>query len=78
MECEKLAFLLSKCHFEQIPGTDDSVQDVEDRIRWMFDGNERSARMALENYANDQGKCNFLYGEKWICAARLWEECGYL
>lgn len=56
MECEKLAFLLSKCYFEQIPRTDDSVQDVEDRIRWMFDGNERSARVALENYANDQGK----------------------
>lgn len=56
MECEKLAFLLSKCYFEQIPRTDDSIQDVEDRIRWMFNGNERSARVALENYANDQGK----------------------
>lgn len=56
MECEKLAFLLSKCYFEQILRTDDSIQDVEDRIRWMFDGNERSARVAMENYANDQGK----------------------
>lgn len=56
MECEKLAFLLSRCYFEQIPRTDESIQDVEDRMRWMFDGNERSARVTLENYANDQGK----------------------
>ena len=55
-ELEQLAFILSKCYFEQAIKTYESVQDVEDRVRWIFTGDSTMVRMALENYANDQSR----------------------
>ena len=55
-ELEQLAFILSKCYFEQAIKTYESIQDVEDRVRWIFTGDSTMVRMALENYANDQSR----------------------
>lgn len=55
-ELEQLVYILSKCYFEQVIKTYESVQDVEDRVRWMFTGDSTMIRMALENYANDQSR----------------------
>lgn len=55
-ELNQLVYILSKCHFEQVISTQDSLQDVEERIEWFFTGLPKVARLVLENYVNDTGK----------------------
>ena len=55
-ELEQLVYILSKCHFEQVIYTQEAIQDAENLIGWFFCGDAKTARMLLENYANDQGK----------------------
>lgn len=55
-ELQQLVYILSKCHFEQVTNTQDSIQDAESLVGWLFSGNAQDARVLLENYVNDQGK----------------------
>lgn len=55
-ELEQLVYILSRCYFEQVIYTQEAIQDAENLIGWFFCGDAKTARMLLENYANDQGK----------------------
>lgn len=55
-ELNQLVYILSKCYFEQVINTQESLQDAEERIEWFFTGLPQNARLVLENYVNDTGK----------------------
>lgn len=55
-ELRQLVYILSRCHFEQVTNTQDSMRDAESLVGWLFSGNAQNARVLLENYINDQGK----------------------
>lgn len=55
-ECQKLVSILSQCYFDQVPNTQESLQDIEARVAWNFSGNARAARLVLENFVNDEGR----------------------
>ena len=55
-ELEQLVYILSKCYFEQVIYTQETIQDAENLVGWFFCGDAKSARILLENYANDQEK----------------------
>ena len=55
-ELEQLVYILSRCYFEQVIYTQETIQDAENLVGWFFCGDAKTARMLLENYVNDQGK----------------------
>lgn len=55
-ELEQLVYILSRCYFEQVIYTQETIQDAEKLVGWFFSGNAQTARILLENYVNDQGK----------------------
>lgn len=55
-ELEQLVYILSRCYFEQVIYTQETIQDAENLVGWVFCGDAKAARMLLENYVNDQGK----------------------
>ena len=55
-ELDQLVYILSKCYFDQVINTHESLQDVEERIDWFFTGSPKAARLILENHINDAGK----------------------
>lgn len=55
-ELEQLVYILSRCYFEQVIYTQETIQDAENLVGWYFCGDAKTARMLLENYVNDQGK----------------------
>lgn len=65
-DCEKLVWLLSRCHFETYGRSQEEREDLEDRIGYMFFGPCQTVRLLLEHYANDKHR----FGVK-ITAAEL-------
>lgn len=55
-ELEQLVYILSRCYFEQVIYTQETIQDAENLVGWYFCGDAKTARMLLENYVNDQGQ----------------------
>lgn len=55
-ELDQLVYILSRCYFEQVIYTPETIQDAENLVGWFFYGDAKAARMLLENYVNDQGK----------------------
>lgn len=55
-QLNQLVYILSRCYFEQVIYTQETVQDAENLVGWFFCGDAKSARLLLENFVNDEGK----------------------
>lgn len=55
-QLNQLVYILSHCYFEQVPSGQEALLDLNEHVSMLFAGKSDTARILLEQYANDSGK----------------------